>query len=100
MKIFIKILLAPVILAAVAVLGLAWILTKLIMGVYNIFHSFFIGFMAILTIAVIICYQDVASTIFCLLLAGVCFGILFVGSLAEVLLETAITGICGKWVHA
>ena len=100
LKIAGKILLAPLVLAALAVLGVLWAVVKILLGIYSFCRVFYIAIMILSVINVIVCYHDFKQIILFALAIGASTAILFAGATILVLLEKAMKGMVLVWMRA
>ena len=96
LKIAGKVLLAPFVLAALAILGVLWAVVKVLVGIYSFCGVFYIAIMILSVINVIVCYHDFKQIILFALAIGASTAILFVGATFQVFLEKAMKGMLSR----
>ena len=93
LKMIAKIALIPVWI----VLCLAWLLVKILVGIYSFARGFLGLGLAVLIVATVICYHDWVQVMVLAGIGGVLMAVLVAGVTVEVLLEGARRCV-GKWI--
>ena len=79
--------------------AIVWLIVKVMVEIYSFARGFAVLGLGALIVGTIVCYQDWVQVAFLLGLCGITFAVLFVGTFAEVLLET-VRMVIGKRILA